>query len=104
MIEHFIKEAKENAGSFCSGYGTDIYAVNEWIRTSDIRSNNANNVAEKLKVFTSQVHKEMTPGNKSFHFEHVRRINVKLKYPVGIYLLKVNKRNTRRHSFWRLYC
>ena len=48
MIEHFIKEAKENAGSFCSGYGTDIYAVNEWIRTSDIRSNNANNVAEKL--------------------------------------------------------
>ena len=34
---------------------------------------------KKLNLFTSQVHKEMTPGNKRLHFEHVRSLKAKLK-------------------------
>ena len=34
---------------------------------------------KKLNVFTSQVHKEMTPGNERLHFEHVWSIKANLK-------------------------
>ena len=29
---------------------------------------------KKLNLFTSQVHKEMTPGNKRLHFEHAHNL------------------------------
>ena len=34
---------------------------------------------KKLNVFTSHVHKEMTPGNSRLHFEHVRSLKANLK-------------------------
>ena len=86
VIEHFNKETKGTAGRFCSDYSTDIHAINKWIKTSHIHSKNMNNVEKKLNVFTSQVHKEITPGNKSLHFEHVRSLKAKLKkYNINIF-------------------
>ena len=41
---------------------------------------------KKLNVFTSQVHKEMTPGNKRLHFEHARSLKAILKqYNINIF-------------------
>ena len=69
VTEHFNKETKGTAGPFRPGYSTDIYAVNKWIKTSHIHCKMRKMLRKKLKVFTSQVHKEMTPGNKRLHFE-----------------------------------
>ena len=79
VTEHFNKETKGTAGPFCSGYSTAIDAVNKWIKTSHIHSKIRTMLRKNLKVFTSQVHKEMTPGNKRLHFEHVRSLKAKLK-------------------------
>ena len=62
---HFNKETNGTAGLFRSAYSTDIYPVNKWIKTSHIHSKMRTMLRKKLKVFTSQVHKEMTPVNKS---------------------------------------
>ena len=41
---------------------------------------------KKLNVFTSQVHREMTKGNKRLHFEHDRSHKANLKrYNVNIF-------------------
>ena len=41
---------------------------------------------KKLNAFTSQVHKEMTPGIKRLHFEHDRSLKANLKqYNVNIF-------------------
>ena len=52
--------------------------------TFHIRSEMRTILRKKIKVFTSQVFKEVT-GNKSLHFEHVRGLKAKLKeYNVNI--------------------
>ena len=79
VTEHFNKETKGTAGPFRSGYSTAIYAVNKWIKTSHIHSKMQTMLWKNLKVFTSQAHKETTPGNKRLHFEHVRSLKAKLK-------------------------
>ena len=79
VTEHFNKETKGTAEPFRSGYSTAIYAVNKWIKTSHIHSKMRTMLRKSLKVFTSQVHKEMTPGNKRLHFEHVRSLKAELK-------------------------
>ena len=87
VTEHFNKETKGTARPFRSGYSTDMYAVNKWIKkTSHIHSKMRTMLRRKLKVFTLQVHKEVTPGNKRLHFEHVRSLEAKLKqYNVSIF-------------------
>ena len=41
---------------------------------------------KKLNVFTSQVHREMTPGNKRLHFEHAPILKAKFKqYNINIF-------------------
>ena len=64
MTEHFNIETKETAGSFDSGYSTHIYSVNKWIKISHIHCKMRTMLGKKLKVFTLQVHKEMTPERK----------------------------------------
>ena len=87
VTEHFNKETKGTARPFRSGYSTDMYAVNKWIKkTYHIHSKMRTMLRRKLKVFTLQVHKEVTPGNKRLHFEHVRSLKAKLEqYNVNIF-------------------
>ena len=59
--------------------------VKKWIKASDIYSKVRTMLRKKLNVFTSQVHKEMIPGNKRLHFEHVWSIKAILKqYNINI--------------------
>ena len=51
---------------------TFIYAINKWIKTSHIHSKVRTILQKTLNLFTLQVYKEITPGNKSLHFEHAR--------------------------------
>ena len=66
------------ARPFPSGYSTDIYAVSKWIKSTPIHSKVRTMLWKKLNVFTSQVHKEMAPGNKRWRFEHARSLKANL--------------------------
>ena len=66
VTEYFNIETKETAGPFDSGYIIHIYSVNKWIKTSHIHSKMRTMLRKKLKVFTLQFHKEMTPGRKGY--------------------------------------
>ena len=57
---------------------TFIYAVCKWIKSTPIHSKVRTMLWKKLNVFTSQVHKEMAPGNKRWRFEHARSLKANL--------------------------
>ena len=87
VTEHFKKKWKELLGlSPQVIILTFIYAVNKWIKTSHIHSKVRTMLRKKLNVFNSQVHREMTPGNKRLHFEHAPILKAKFKqYNVNIF-------------------
>ena len=87
VTKHFKKKRKELLDlSPQVTILTFIYAVNKWIKTSHIQSKVRTMLQKKLNVLTSQVHREMTPGNKRLHFEHARCLKANLKqYNVNIF-------------------
>ena len=80
VSEHVKKKRKELLGlSPQAKVITFIYAVSKWIKSSHIRRKVRTMLWKNLNVFSSQVHKEMRPGNKRLHFEHAGSLNVNLK-------------------------
>ena len=77
--EHFNRETKGTAVPFRSGYSTDIDAVNRWVKTSHIHTRLRKAVKKNFRLFTSSVHKEMTPSNKKRHYNHVHSLKKKLR-------------------------
>ena len=78
VTEHFNRETKGTAGPFRSGYISNSDTVNKWITTSHIHSKLINVLREHLHMYTSSQHKELTPGNKKLHSDHVRSLKTKL--------------------------
>ena len=70
--EHFNRETKGTAGPFRSGYSANIHAVNRWIKTTHCHAKIRTSVKSQFRIFTSSVHKELTPKNKKLHFDHVQ--------------------------------
>ena len=77
--EHFNRETKGTAGPFRSGYSTDMHAVNRWIKTSHCHAKIRKAVKTQFRIYTSSVHKELTPKNKKLHHDHVNALKKKLQ-------------------------
>ena len=56
-----------------------VYAVCKWIKTLYFHSKVRTLLEKKLNVSISQIHKEMTLGNKRLHFEHAWSLKASLK-------------------------
>ena len=80
VTKHFKKKRKELLGLSPQAIVlTFVYAVNKWIKTSHIHRKVRTMFQKKLNVFTSQAHREITPGNKMLHFDHARILKANLK-------------------------
>ncbi len=78
ITELFNKETKETSGPFRSGYSTNIEAVITLVRTIHVHSK-LRMMLEHLRTKTSAKHKEVTPGSKKKHVDHVASLKAKLR-------------------------
>ena len=79
LCEWFNKETKGSAAPFRSGYSTEMKALNTWVRTSHIHCALKSNLKQKLRIHTSCIHKELSPGSKKRHTQHVTNLKNTLK-------------------------
>ena len=79
ITELFNKETKGTAGPFRSEFSSNIEAVNTWVHTIHVHSKLRVIFREHLRTKTSAKHKELTPGSKKKHMEHVKNLRAKLK-------------------------
>ena len=77
--EHFNRETKGTAAPFRSGYSTNMHAVNRWIKTTHCHAKIRKAVKKQFRIFTSSVHKELTPKNRRLHHDHVVALKTKLR-------------------------
>ena len=78
VTEHMNRETKGVAGPFRSGYSTNYESLNKWVMTCHIYCKLRIILRKKMRIMTSSVHKELTPGNKRLHNSHVTSLKNKL--------------------------
>ena len=71
VTEHMNRETKGVAGPFRSGYSTNYESLNKLVMTCHIYCKLRSIILKKMRIMTSSVHKELTPGNKRLHNSHV---------------------------------
>ena len=80
VTEVFNGETKRQPGPHRLGYSTNSDAVNERVTTAHVHAKLKEKLNEKIKLSTSCVHKETTPGAKKVNDSHIQLLYTKLAH------------------------